>query len=333
MNRFKRNFKIKEPVRLRTKSIANGCYSLYLDTSYNGKRRYEFLRLYLIPEKTPEDKSINDATLKAANAIKAKRILEFLNKKAGIKKSECIPSITEWIEIIIRQKKGNQSSSSISLMQRLLKHIQLYQKSATLADVDRRFCIGFADYLRSASALNSPKSLMPATQFELFNAFSIILNEAVRAEIISNNPMRLLSAKERIKRPESTREYLTPEEVKSMIEAASDNIMKGDDVAAFLFCCFCGLRYSDITRLTWDKIAITDIGKTITMNMKKTGRRIEVPVSDMAAALLPSAGASEEKVFAMPHYTVTLRNLKKIAMAAGIKKKSHSIYPGTLLPH
>lgn len=41
----------KEPVRIRTKKLANGNLSLYLDIYYNQKRSYEFLSLYLIPEK------------------------------------------------------------------------------------------------------------------------------------------------------------------------------------------------------------------------------------------------------------------------------------------
>jgi hypothetical protein len=41
----------KEPVRLRVKNLANGVQSLYLDCYVDGKRSYEFLKLYLIPEK------------------------------------------------------------------------------------------------------------------------------------------------------------------------------------------------------------------------------------------------------------------------------------------
>ncbi len=43
---------IKEPVRIRRKTLANGNISLYLAIYINGRREYEFLKLYLIPEKT-----------------------------------------------------------------------------------------------------------------------------------------------------------------------------------------------------------------------------------------------------------------------------------------
>ena len=42
--------KVKEPVRLRSKSLKDGSESLYLDIYWNGIRQYEFLKLYLIPE-------------------------------------------------------------------------------------------------------------------------------------------------------------------------------------------------------------------------------------------------------------------------------------------
>lgn len=323
MKRFNQSRKVKEPVRLRMKALANGNKSLYLDTYHKGKRVYEFLRLYLIPEKTAADKEINASIMRAATAIKATRILAFVNGKAEIRNHDSNISLQEWIEHIIKVKTGQRSVSSIKLMKRLMKHIKNCRPSALLADVDREFCVGFANYLRSAHALNSAKPLMPSTQFELLNALSIILNEAVRAELISSNPMKLLNSAERIKKPDSNREFLTPEEVKSIIALAADNIAAGDDVAAFIFCCFCGLRYSDVSRLKWDNIVDTDKGKIVTVIMKKTHRLVEIPISKKASSFLPSpiCDNSTTKVFTFPRYGVTLKRLKEIAKAAGIKKK------------
>ena len=47
-------------VTLRTKKLSNGNESIYLDITDNGERRYEYLRLYLVPEV--------DATAKRLNA-------------------------------------------------------------------------------------------------------------------------------------------------------------------------------------------------------------------------------------------------------------------------
>ena len=40
----------KEPVTIRYKELANGNLSIYLDIYKDGKRAYEFLKLYLLPE-------------------------------------------------------------------------------------------------------------------------------------------------------------------------------------------------------------------------------------------------------------------------------------------
>ena len=321
MSRIKQKEKIKEPVKIRSKIIANGNRSLYLDTYDKGKRTYEFLRLYLIPEKNAADRAANSATMRAATAIKARRILSIVNGRGDIRNQSSGLSLEEWIRHIIKVKNPQRSLSSIRLMKRLIKHLNIYAPSSRVADIDREFCIGFADYLRSASALNAGKTLAPATQFELLNALSIVLNEAVRAGEIAANPIRMMNASERIRRPESSREYLTQEEVKTIIGISSGNIAAGDDVAAFIFCCFCGLRYSDVSCLTWGNIVDTEHGKTIITTMKKTRRRVEIPISGTAATFLPSPGLQRDKVFEFPPYHTTVRKLKKIALAAGIKKK------------
>lgn len=63
---------IKEPIRIRRKKLTNGNVSLYLDIYLNGKREYEFLKLYLIPEKTKADREANRQTLQLANSIKVR---------------------------------------------------------------------------------------------------------------------------------------------------------------------------------------------------------------------------------------------------------------------
>lgn len=105
MKRIKQQSKIKEPVRLRVKSLSNGNKSLYLDTYQKGKRAYEFLHLYLIPERTTVERELNEATMQAATAIKAKRTLAIINGKADIRTADNRVTIEEWIENIIMKKK------------------------------------------------------------------------------------------------------------------------------------------------------------------------------------------------------------------------------------
>ena len=78
-----KKIKAKEPIRLRQRLMASGVTSLYLDVYYNGKRSYEYLKLYLTPEKTKQDKIRNKETLTLAEAIKSKRIVELMSGTYG----------------------------------------------------------------------------------------------------------------------------------------------------------------------------------------------------------------------------------------------------------
>ena len=71
MARPKKTLKAKEPIKLRSRVIANGNRTLYLDKYVKGVREYQYLKLYLVPVTDEASKLANENTLKAANAIKA----------------------------------------------------------------------------------------------------------------------------------------------------------------------------------------------------------------------------------------------------------------------
>lgn len=73
----------KEPIRIRLKKLANGCQSIYLDIYLNGKRKYEFLKLYIHPQNDKETILANREAMRMAEAIKAKRELELLGGNQG----------------------------------------------------------------------------------------------------------------------------------------------------------------------------------------------------------------------------------------------------------
>ena len=54
------------------KDLSDGSKSLYLDIYRNGKRTYEYLKLYLIPGTDNNTRRQNEITMAAANAGKYK---------------------------------------------------------------------------------------------------------------------------------------------------------------------------------------------------------------------------------------------------------------------
>ncbi|MGD9928756.1 MAG: Arm DNA-binding domain-containing protein [Mangrovibacterium sp.] len=82
---------MKVTLRQRTK---NGKVSLYLDYYDKGKRKLEYLRLYLIDKpRTPEERSFNKKTLQLGESIRSKRQLELQNGIYGFQDSEKINSL------------------------------------------------------------------------------------------------------------------------------------------------------------------------------------------------------------------------------------------------
>ena len=74
MARPKKQVKLKEPIKIRLKSLADGNKSIYLDIYWKGVRKYEYLKLYIIPEVNPLCKEQNKETMAVAERIKAERI-------------------------------------------------------------------------------------------------------------------------------------------------------------------------------------------------------------------------------------------------------------------
>lgn len=91
--------KSKEPIRLRQRRTKSGLISLYLDIYLNGKRSYEYLKMYLVPERTRADKEKNKQTLLLADAIRAKRV----GGENGL--SACRNSLFVFVQFIRRHER------------------------------------------------------------------------------------------------------------------------------------------------------------------------------------------------------------------------------------
>ena len=149
MARVKKPSKIKEPIRLRMKLLNNGSKSLYLDIYRNGKRSYEYLKMYIIPEVDDNARKQNIVTMTAANAIKSKRIIEMTNGEAGIKMPDEKPKmlLSEWMQQYManQESKGKKGLHQIKVAMQILKDYAGEQ--VTIEDVDKTFCKGYIDYL------------------------------------------------------------------------------------------------------------------------------------------------------------------------------------------
>ncbi|MDY3857528.1 MAG: Arm DNA-binding domain-containing protein, partial [Muribaculaceae bacterium] len=69
---------------MRSRPRKDGTQALFLRATVNGSRKDEYLKLYLVPERTKADREKNRETMAMAESIKAQRIVELQQMKFGI---------------------------------------------------------------------------------------------------------------------------------------------------------------------------------------------------------------------------------------------------------
>ena len=312
-------------VTLRTKPVSKGRQSYYLDIYKDGQRKYEFLKLYLVPATNEAAKIQNANTEQAAKAIRNQRELEIIQGKGGLAPvSNSKLLLLDWMEEYRKMKLATGQSNERALsVDKVITHLKAYAGEKTkLSAVDSDFCKGFVAYLGNATSgkhTQNPKPLASSTANAYFQLFTSALNEAVRQKKIAANPVLYLSREDKkpIKAEKSNRTFLTIEEVKQL--ATTD--FKNESIKqAFLFACFTGLRISDIRNLTWGNIVERNGSFFVTITMQKTREPLTIKLNKQAAKWLPRKNATKE-VFDLPVYNAIINdNLKRWAKKAGIEK-------------
>lgn len=291
--------KKKEIVYLRKRQRRNGTVALYLDICRDGKRTNEYLKLYLVPEHSREDKQKNKETLRLAEAMRAKRIVEIQSKDFGLEVSAHEEALFfDLMRKIIDRKEGTTKTS----WQNCLAHLLKYEPNEhiTFREITAQWVRGFRDYLDTKAmqwAIDTrkrevdPKPISQGTKALMFQKFCTVFNVAMREGIIRLNPT---VGVERFKEPESDREFLTIDELKRLTRTPPPN---KELAQAFFFSCLTGLRWSDIVKLKWSEVQEWKTGTRIVFTQQKTGGLEYLDLSSQAAAMIGKRGKPDERVF------------------------------------
>lgn len=330
MGRPKKVLKAKEPIRIRERKLADGNRSLYLDMYSRGVRKVESLGLYIVPEKTPFDKVHNEHAWQVAQKIKSERILALQTYGIGQweKIQQSFTPLTKFLEEYEQEQSGI-SASTIRGRKYMRLRIEQYLREIgrlqmSVMEVDVEFCRGFIKFLRMSKnkrLKEAERNISNCSGLQIQTVFTGALNKALRDGIIERNPMKQLSAKERFHQQESTREYLTIDELKSMIAIpCEDEALK----SAFLFSCFTGLRISDVRSLTWGKVLEfpNGNGQYLRVKMQKTQNFVNIPLSKDALKYMRHTDSQDEPIFKIsPATSVITQRLQAWADNAKVNKR------------
>lgn len=337
MAKQKQTVKLKEPVRIRFKQLSNGNQSIYLDyytgdvirkeNYVGGKRKYEFLKLYLIPERTREDKAKNEATLALAKAIQSKRIVEVQNDAHGFQNTnKSRVNLLDYLENIGKQSAEQGSRNYARTVLNTVRALKLFRGDyIAFRDVDKEFLSEFTDFLRQMpkaskyGVLKTGGRLSNNSVVSYYGTLRTAINRAYKEGIITVNPTKEFDFASKVRQEPSRREYLTIDELKTLINTeCRHEIVK----RAFLFSCLCGLRVSDIRKLRWCDLQRSGGRVRIEITMQKTKEPLYLPISDEALKWLPEHGEANDSdfIFLLTHEGTVNDTLQHWAKVAGITK-------------
>lgn len=189
------------------------------------------------------------------------------------------------------------------------------KKDIPVKQVDHAFITGFEYYLKTRRKCSHNSAIKYVVNFKK------IIRIAYANDWITKDPFA--NWKVRLKNVE--REFLTSEELQQMMDTpfATDRLEHVRDI--FVFCCFTGLAYADVKKLTHDDF-VTGIDGELWINTKrtKTKTKSNIPVLPTPMTILEKYEDSpyliNDKV--LPVLTNQKMNayLKEIAHLSGIKK-------------
>lgn len=320
-------------IELRHRTLASGNQSLYLEFyEKGGKRWYESLNLYLIPEKDENDRRVNENTLKHAIKLKSEHILGIEHpKETGEEKlpTKVFADFMEEYQVYLREVKRPSESyqrithNTINIVKSYLAKTK--RPRMQLSNVDKRFYLNLLSFVKdtykNTKSPDNPKELSANTKLMFQTNLNAMLNYAVKNGLLLRNPFYEIELKEKFSKTPSNRTFLTIDEVNRMAKAETRS---PGTKQTFMFCCFTGLRHGDMAALRWKDIRKTDDGEVIFVpSMQKTKQPVIVPLGKQAKSWLPERPEDADNMLVFPD-SPTLgcanRALKHMAKRAGIDK-------------
>lgn len=309
-----------DPIKIRFKLLKNGNRSIYLDYKADGKRVAEYMKMYLLPGRSPEVKRLNEHTLRAVANVKAQRLTNIAwSKEAnnGVADNRRMLSdvIDEYAEL--RFRRGTKSARTS--YGNLKRHIALLNPDIRLWEVSLDFVTALVENMMNNERTVTGDRLARATITGTISSLGSVLRYAVRQGMISTNPVELYDTK-KIQGPVYKRVYLTADELKALARTDCPvDLYK----QLFLFACFVGLRYSDLISLHWSDVIEEDGNIRIEKMMHKTRHMVYVPLGKIARGYLPMRGDADSLVFpGLPrNISVIDAVLRLWASDAGVEKK------------
>lgn len=319
-------------VHLRKRTLKNGVIGYYLDYYVGGKRYYETLDIKIDPNYPKRTQKILEN--KATTILHQKKAEILNNQHPELIEHELVRGKGNFF-ILFEEMKNKRKATSLNTFgvwenceKRLLEfngsnHIQYRY-------VNKTYCQDFLSYLRKYSHVTKGV-IEESTVLTYYRKFQSVVKEGHKMGLIKEDYSSMVKNMPKDRREEKVKYTLTIDEIRAIAKTPFFN----EDVKnAFLFCCFTGLRMSDVGKLTWEDIE-TYSGKTGSANaiyimeikQKKTKKPVIVPFTQQTFDLIgKKRGKPEEVIFKLSKHSGsssrTIKKLIKLVDCPSLKRKT-----------
>lgn len=301
----------KNNVTLREKLLANENISLYLDIYRDGKRSYEFLKLYINKKaRTSLETETNRQNRELAEIIRTKRESELNHSAFG----EIAPvnkkiRFTDYSQSYTNSYTKKDNRMIAGAIQRFKdyyaeKYPKLKISDLKLFEIDKQMIVGYVEYLENHSKGEGAQSY--------FKRFKKVLNNAVDTGLIAKNPANGLKCDtvEGLRK-----DILSNEEIAMLAKTPCQNT---NIKRAFILSCCTGLRFVDVKALTYSNIDFSR--DKMTIDQQKTGKPVIIDLNNTAKKMIGEPGDPKSLVFQLPTPEGVNKTLGAWVKRAGIEK-------------
>lgn len=328
-------------VQAKGRSLKNGLVSWYLDYRYQGKRVRENLSI-----QTLSKEALEQATPRERNEYKEQLLLiDQLRTKRQAEVTQAGLMDKSVDEVRVTKKKAQQGDSFFAYYDKVIgykdndntryqyentrKYLVRYNGSERLSikAITKDWVRGFQQWLaKQPSKQNKHTTLSKNTQSIAMRTFKAVINSALDDGIITADPTR------GIKNVKGTQKlvYLTTDELKRFVALHLwDDERYSVTWKAYLFCCIAGLRYSDVSSITWEHITYTKVGAVedyvLEIIQKKGNKPLKKPIPENALPYLGTRPRSKaeraRRIFPLSNNETTNNHIRVLMRLAGIDKE------------
>lgn len=313
--------------------LPNGSALIQIEAYMRGKKKYFGTNIYITPEQWDRkhrtikahpnqitlNKQIRDFVTSLEDAEMKRRqsgkpfSLDYLSEFI---KGNCSNSFTEFCNREV--KTGKFSKATIKEHTTTIHYLETFKKDVQFDGITFEFLNDFERFLIK-------KELHKNTIAKHFTIVRRYVNLAINKDFLDLNkyPFR----KFKIQRVKTYRDYLTPEELERLENFRLSAEMADYQTALdkYLFSCYTGLRYSDVTALKPGNLVLEDGKEWIVLTMQKTKDEIRLPIHlpvfSKALDIIYNYISGAETVFPYQQNETINTHLKAIATEAKINKR------------